>query len=270
MTSRSRSRSPSKTNSIYRKQGPRGSQRGQLELEAKRGGGDDWLKQSLLPDVVFHSEAAVRDMQKHVLDCGTRSEVHAMCVTLSTANRAMEDIRQPFDNPLMDEEAKVLAKEIARYKEIAGDRQQRAAEIEASRPRLHIRLRLLSGEVLHGKAIIIPKNYEELQQAFVQAFPWHRTPVVIEYPDGRAVHPQTVHLKPGNIIHFRELAAPTDDLPAELQRLPAGWLRETYRRELLELPTTLIGGEKNMNPNHRHHAQRHHQHHQYHHHHHSH
>ena len=252
---------------FYKKGGPRGTQQHQQTfLRTLRGGSNDWLKNSLPEDVVHQTAADIEDRRQRMFKQGTPEDLHALGVTLSTANKHMEDIRQPLDNPFLDEEAAVLARETARYREIATDRHKRAEEILAAKPRMHLTLRLLSGEELRGTSIMIASNYEEVQQAFIEVFPWHRTPVVPEYPDGRAIHPQTAHFRAGSRLFFRELAAPTDDVSSELQRLSAGWLKQVYRRELLALPTTLIAGGKKKHHHHRHHHHSHHHHHSSHHH----
>lgn len=134
----------------------------------------------------------------------------------------MEDIRQPLDNPYLETDYKILAKEVAKYRAIAADRAQREEEALAKKvlatfwgergnglehrmessvsvrsetcavavpcitrftgktscvpwifvclwqERIHLDLRLLSGERRHGNSRVIAKSYEELQQAFLE------------------------------------------------------------------------------------------------------
>jgi len=90
---------------------------------------------------------------------------------------------------------------------------------------------------------MVPRDYEELQRAFLEAFPWHVGVVCCEHPDGRAVHPQKAACGEGDLVCFREMSPPQDDLMTDqLQTLPAGWLKETYRPELLGLTSNLIAG----------------------------
>ena len=196
-----------------------------------------------------------------------KDDLHQMLTTLHVANKAMEDIRQPLDNPYLDEDEKKLALEVKRYREIAADRKARDAETQASKRRIHVQLRLLSGEYRHGISTLVPTSYEELQQAFLEAFPWHLGEVAAERPDGSALHPQRCGVfEPGQVACFREVATPTEDLLTHrLQEAPAGWARETYRPGLLALSTTLAAGGACEKPNHTHthhlHIPRHHQHH---------
>jgi hypothetical protein len=195
-----------------------------------------------------------------------KESLNQMLRTLHAANKAMEDIRQPMENPYLEEDAKKLKKEIARYRAIAADRKARDSQMEAMKDRIHLTLRLLSGDKLTGSTTRIAKNYEELMQAFLDVFPHHIGVVIPEFADGRAVHPQTVCLEPGDVVCFRELAPPTEDLLTHyLQTLPAGWVRQTYRPSLLALSTNLIAGGPNMKHELK---QNHHGHHHHHHHHH--
>ncbi len=97
---------------------------------------------------------------------------HQLLVTLHTANRAMDDVRQPLDNPFLAADEKALAAEVARYRVIAAGRQARDAEAQAKKPRLRLELRLLSGETRTGQSTLVAKNYEELQRAFVAVVPF--------------------------------------------------------------------------------------------------
>jgi len=188
-----------------------------------------------------------------------------MLRTLHAANKAMEDIRQPLENPYLEEDEKKLQKEIAKYRAIASERKSRESIIESRKDRIHLQLRLLSGDYLTGSTTRVAKNYEELMQAFLDVFPYHIGVVIPEFTDGRAIHPQTVSLEPGDVVCFRELAPPTEDLLTHhLQSLPAGWVRESYRPSLLALSTSLIAGEKNMKhelKKHHHHGHHHSEHH---------
>ncbi len=97
-----------------------------------------------------------------------RRDLHTLLVTMHSANKAMEDIKQPIDNPYNDADAKTLADEITRYRSICVDREKRRTEAAALRKGIIIELRLLSGECLEAKSTLVPKNYEELQRAFLQ------------------------------------------------------------------------------------------------------
>jgi hypothetical protein len=237
----------------YKMGPPRGDQKFEKpnKLKEKRGGGDEWRQWSRSKLAVKMTKGANQDFYDRAFIPGEagKADMHQMLTKLHTTNPAMEDVWQPIDNPNLADDEKVLAAEIKRYREIAADRQERAAELASSKARMHLRLRLLSGEVRHGASSIIAANYEELQQAFVQCFPWHKGVVVIEYPDGRAVHPQTASFREGDLVCFREMSPPNSDLVSDhLQTLPAGWIRMKYRPTLLSLPTTLIAGEANMKP----------------------
>lgn len=170
-----------------------------------------------------------------------------MLVTLHTANRTAEDIRQPLDNPHLEADASKLSQEIEKFRTIAEDRIAREDAFQARKPRLYFKLRVFSGEVLEGSSSLIAKSYEELQRAFVEVFPWHIGELVCEYPDGSCIHPQTATFEPGDVVHFRELTPMSEDLVTHhLQGLSAGWTRQTYRPTMLALTTKLIGGEANM------------------------
>jgi len=240
------------------KKGPaRGDQKFELpnKMKEKRGGGDEWRQWSRSKLQRDQTEGAARDFYAKAFVPGEKgkADLNQMLTTLHVANKAMEDIRQPLDNPYLETDMKQLEKEVAKYKQIAADRVRREAAAEGRKERLHLQLRLLSGELRQGFSTIIAKSYEDLQQAFLVAFPWHIGVVVIEHPDGSAVHPQRATFGPGQVVCFRELAPPTDDLQTHiLSEIPAGWVKETYRPGLLGLSTTLPAGEPCGKPNHTH------------------
>ncbi len=107
--------------------------------------------------------------------------MHQLLTTMHTANPAMEDIRQSLDNPSTEADARVLAKEVAAYRKMAADRTARAEAAALMKPKLHLTLRLLSGEIRQGSATLVAQNYEELMRAFLEVFPWHTNEVVVEY-----------------------------------------------------------------------------------------
>jgi len=237
----------------YKMGPPRGNQKFEQpnKMKVKRGGGDDWRQCSRSKLAVNMTKAANQDFYDKAFVPGEagKADMDRMLTKLHSANSAMEDIWQPIDNPNLEADEKRLAVEIQRYREIAAERKEREAEVAASKARIHLRLRLLSGEICNGASGIIASNYEELQQAFVECFPWHQGIVVIEYPDGRAVHPQTASFREGDLVCFREMSPPNSDVVTDhLQTLPAGWVRMKYRPTLLALATTLIAGDANMKP----------------------
>jgi hypothetical protein len=229
----------------YKMGPPRGDQRFELpnKLKEKRGGGDEWRQWSRSKLAIKMTKAANQDYYDRAFLPGEagKEDLHNLLTTLHLANPAMEDISQPTDNPVLIEDEKKLAAEIKRYREIAASRRSSEVNAAASKPRMNLRLRLLSGEVHRSSSAIVASNYEELQQAFVDCFPWHQGVVVIEYPDGRAVHPQTASFREGDLVCFREMSPPDSNLVTDhLQTLPAGWVRMKYRPTLLALSTTLI------------------------------
>lgn len=234
----------------YRLGAPRGDQKFELpnKLKETRGGGNEWRQTSRLQIARDMTAASVEDYTDKAFEPGPsgKASMKEMLESLHVANKAMEDVRQPLDNPYLGEDKAKLRHEVAQYRRIASDRAARAEEIERRKARIHLHLRLLSGERVSGYTTRVASNYEELMQGFVDVFPWHIGEVVVEYADGRAVHPQTACFRPGDEVYFRELAPPTEDLVTEhLAALPAGWVRQTYRPGLLALSTSLIAGERN-------------------------
>jgi hypothetical protein len=241
-----------------REKGPkRGDQKFELpnKMKEKRGGGDEWRQWSRLKLQADQTEGACRDFYAKAFVPGEKgkADLSQMLTTLHVANPAMEDIRQPLDNPYLETDHKQLEKEVAKYRQISADRARRAAAGQDVKARLHLQLRLLSGEVRQGFSTIIPKDYEALQQSFLDAFPWHVGVVVAEHPDGSAIHPQRALFVAGQVACFRELAPPTDDLATHLlSEISAGWIKETYRPGLLALSTTLAAGDPCAKPDHEH------------------
>uniref|UniRef100_A0A7S2GDF0 Uncharacterized protein n=1 Tax=Florenciella parvula TaxID=236787 RepID=A0A7S2GDF0_9STRA len=54
------------------------------------------------------------------------------------------------------------------------------------------------------KSILLPKNYIELQQKIVTAFPKHMKALAVEWPDGTTVSPAQATFMEGDCITLRE------------------------------------------------------------------